>query len=1012
MATIKRNSGGIHITTFLALMLAARSLEAQLPQLPSAQLPSAVNIEIAGSGSGVWGWAAKASAEFETVSLLFQIMPRAASSPRTITLHRFKYSIEIDPKPQSVSPSSRFPRTTSATDLAARQFPTLHTLATPDCPNPFFGDEIDVFGKRAPIAMRVEPGVLMPQGKKLRVCVVALYEIRTQGASSAMQFASTAAELDVQAAEGGGRYRAYKQAYVRAHMLAVGRGLTNVAMKQFSAATDPKDLLYHSITIRGLDSSGRLDGGRVFIPWTKMPYDTAEPPRLPDGIVFGGDENPLLRGGLAMAVFAQEYETTGNRDSLRHAVRLLRWFEASEFRYQGRGTGFLLRVRRPGEGRPSGHYFFSSADEVAGMMLGLLYLHDALGAHASSNANERTSDQAERTRLRNFVRRFAEHLSANGYLIVPPSSFPRQERQIGWSGTYIYEWYLRQAFRHIVGRDFPPTMTPARLVQILRLPWGRSGDGVDSDNDGIIDDSKGDDLPGVTALIQAGIPVEKRAVLAIQGLGIETYLATMNGCSSSDPAIVLRVGPAGLPGWPVTLTAGDLQSLGVTVKRDYFNATMLLHFFQLAAKVPQRDPAWATVSAQMDAFIAGLVARQRTTLALDLTELGLLGHEFVAINALASALVVGPVLCTIVGPLLDVVLSVNPLLPVPPGTGLAMCAASGFTIKPDFQAKSGSCTQDDNYYAAAIRRRFLATGQNQDVIDRAVAAWHEFWPVSSLDEPEDLNRWNPQKKLGSGFKWEKDPTGRLMESGLEKGLTASMVASLKNNRLESLNHSAGLDFLLPTALLLPRTTGNAQLDRDALVAAGRGTDLPAYLPACTSRPFQAEEADRVRDRLIPRQCQLPWQWPPSNEADEQPAALTCGQQQSFRLNYSTLYGSGSSRRTLPHPVKVYSGAAIILGQSANARDAVNAMRASRSRTYDPVWTGDDIDYHSADCDPQRGLRVRVNLANTGGYYRVVVNDQENIPANGVLDITVPPAPQHVIRITGDRTPYTLQVDPN
>jgi hypothetical protein len=77
-------------------------------------------------------------------------------------------------------------------------------------------------------------------------------------------------------------------------------------MKQFFAATDPKDLLYHSIAIRGIDSPGGLDGGRVFIPWTKNPYDTATSSQLPDGIVFGGDENPLLRGGLAMAVFAQD----------------------------------------------------------------------------------------------------------------------------------------------------------------------------------------------------------------------------------------------------------------------------------------------------------------------------------------------------------------------------------------------------------------------------------------------------------------------------------------------------------------------------------------------------------------------------------------------------------------------------------------------------------------------------------------------------------------------------------
>lgn len=413
------------------------------------------------------------------------------------------------------------------------------------CANAFFDQTIDLSGNIAPASIRIEPGILTPAGSRLMVCATVNY-VDSNG-MAAEQHAR--AVLPVEPPAGGGQYLAYKQAYVRAHILEVGRGLSDVAMKQFEPERDPPGLLDHSLT---LTFQGRT---HVYVPWLKSTQQS-DGNSLPVGVIYGGDENPLLRGGLAMAAFALEYKATGSRETLRHAVRLLQWVSISEYQ----SSGFLLRTRHPGELRPDGHYFFASADEIAGVMLGMTYLCDALRSRPQTDSVLRAADAQTLAVLQGLVSRIAGQLSANAYFIVPPLGLPHRERQAGWSGLYVFEWYLRQAFKFVLGEDCPPRMSRGEvLLTLFTLPWGRS--------------DRPDERAQALAAFWPNLSAKQRAVLVIQALTASLHLS---------------------------------QGLHLS-QVNYFNLAMLMNFFQLSMFQPDNDATSVRVRDEMHRFLQNLL---------------------------------------------------------------------------------------------------------------------------------------------------------------------------------------------------------------------------------------------------------------------------------------------------------------------------------------------------------------------------------------------------------------------
>lgn len=180
---------------------------------------------------------------------------------------------------------------------------------------------------------------------------------------------------------------------------------------------------------------------RVYVPWVDE-----------NNSVHGGGDNPLLRGGLAMAAFAAEYRVTGTRSSLEYAERLLSYFEKSEATtHGGELTGFFLRCRHSSFTREIEQY--ASQDEIVGMVLGLYHLYIAA----------ETSNEKLAKRVQQLTKRLAKNLQAHGYLIFPPhdTGLPLKFHR-GSAGLWFFEWALGNAFERITGNRHESTLATTR----------------------------------------------------------------------------------------------------------------------------------------------------------------------------------------------------------------------------------------------------------------------------------------------------------------------------------------------------------------------------------------------------------------------------------------------------------------------------------------------------------------------------------------------------------------------
>jgi hypothetical protein len=251
--------------------------------------------------------------------------------------------------------------------------------------SPYFSDIVDLYGYTGPSSLEITPGIYVPPDSRQIVVHAKLLYQRINLEGRVESVSEGHARIDVQQLLADQRYHRYRDGYLRRHLLLMGRELSELWLKEYEPGKDRKEMLYHSRCFKAPGANQT----RLYVPWL---YPCGSPgcpgcgrtiaPGAPT--IYGGVENPLLRGGLAMSVFSLEY--LGGRDvsSLRHALLLFSYVQKSEWmNANGSPTGFFLRSRWPGydsaeKGYGTGEYFYASTDEIIGMTLGLYYLHEAL----------------------------------------------------------------------------------------------------------------------------------------------------------------------------------------------------------------------------------------------------------------------------------------------------------------------------------------------------------------------------------------------------------------------------------------------------------------------------------------------------------------------------------------------------------------------------------------------------------------------------------------------------------
>jgi hypothetical protein len=193
-------------------------------------------------------------------------------------------------------------------------------------------------------------------------------------------------------------------------------------------------------------NKGQAAQTRVYVPWIGD-----------NRVVHGGGDNPLLRGGLAMAAFAVEYMVKRKPTSLRYATHLLRYIERCELGH----TGLFYRCEHMNRSNDA-FGLHASTDELTGLMLGAYYLFLA------------TADRPHiRRRINELLSRLGRYLQSTAYILM---SLSTGELHRGFAGMAIFEWALQQAFQRITGERFEPD--PATYQIVSERLWQTYNDGL------------------------------------------------------------------------------------------------------------------------------------------------------------------------------------------------------------------------------------------------------------------------------------------------------------------------------------------------------------------------------------------------------------------------------------------------------------------------------------------------------------------------------------------------------
>jgi hypothetical protein len=704
---------------------------------------------------------------------------------------------------------------------------------------PFFEDKINLTDNTLPNEIDVSPGIYIPtDSTRIRVSATLAYDSLInsswQKSIAQAQREESITALIPATSMIEKTYERMRDGYIRRHLLEAGRGLSAVWLKEYEPCIDSKELLRHSRT-------QKVEGQtRVYVPWTykcKGDQCGASVEENSDAI-YGGDENPLLRGGLAMATFALEYLAFGNPVSLNHAMKLFEYVEKSEWRDPATGqlTGFFLRSRTPGNIHETTQrqYFYASVDEISGMSLGMLYLHQAISKAITDRPPGLNLDKVADVDLSilSLTRRLGNQLRNNFYIIVPlkkegntwaPIGLPVEFHK-GWSGVYPFQWFFSRGFKLITGDDYTISSGLYQDLSDFIVYGGTiphvSGDGEDvSLNDRLSTWSLGKVLESLAEQVS---PYDL-AIGSIQSLGITMY----------------NVGND----WKFPIPCAPDKTVHIDedmVKR--FNYAMLLHVYQLAQLYAPSEDEEKGVELEMARLVNGiLTSGEKTKLNI-------------------------------------------------PGLYWDVYAGAVFFLTgvylPDFfyewicndtpEVTIGSPGREidtlDIYSAAVavaynLPRRYTDPDKYQEYWNGIFHALGNspFGQTLPLGE-RDVNvikPHNPDSKWGSAFCWEhygpcivsgggcidcigdcKEGLGGNCETCCTDGLPDNLIDSKYqlSPPIDSMREGAGLDFLLPWSLLYAVSEDPTT---DFMKQALHNYDGP-YLQACTTNPVSLALANRGR----------------------------------------------------------------------------------------------------------------------------------------------------------------------
>jgi len=622
---------------------------------------------------------------------------------------------------------------------------------------PFFSDHIDLTKIRGTGTLQVAPGIYLPaDATKVRIRARLEYKaiIGSQsGLPNSDLIVDATREVPVARYPADRLYHRYRDGYLRRHLLDSGRNLSWVNLKEYEPGIDRKELLYHSSTLRAPG-----DRTRIYVPWVF--HCVGDTSRCGASVnddadaVYGGDENPLLRGGLAMATFALEFLSERNPQSLSVAAKLFDYVQASEWRFpNGTPSGFFLRSTEPGincqdTGR---EYCYASIDEIVGMVLGLYWFNVALMA-ASSDPDYGNYYRDTRYRLSALVDRLGSQLSSNYFFVLPPAGLP-QERQKGWSGGYPYQWYLIGGLRAITGTSYRP---PGDILEVdsdfwrsvKRMPW--NGERDESGN------PTNDDLSAVEQIVNLEMNAADRAVFAIQMLGFQMYWGGQD------------------------YHTGYYTTHIPKFKR--YNFPMLLHVFQLgmADEQNRQSDRISQIRQEMRRLVRGVVFPEVSKTRINLDQL---------LDAY-----VGIWTPTYAEPEIEV--------GVRGGDSEDYYAAAVAKAYDLFPAQSTRQRLDTllQQMPAAFMDGSLPIGERRLCIggDADGSMCDSDGTCAGAGQCRGIVH-NPNLKIGGAFCWEKEKGNRIQGGG--GPAPSSEIRTLYSRGLDAVREGAGLDYMFPTALL-------------------------------------------------------------------------------------------------------------------------------------------------------------------------------------------------------------------
>lgn len=894
----------------------------------------------------------------------------------------------------------------------------------------FFNDTVVLFGARAPTEFDVTPGVQYPQDSgKIIVEAQLAYGFNTPTDRDDLPATATITPVPARSTKAERMYERYLDGLLRRHLVSSGRELGISWLKQYEPGKDPKELLWHSRTARA-----GTDGGdtrtRVYVLWSTS---ECEPPThdstakgcgrtVANGAVvaLGGDENPLLKSGLIMTVFGNEYLASRDATRLDPALAVLKFVEDSEWKDPTDNyapTGFFLRsdwtgqVFDPSDLREWKH---ASVDELAGLCLGLGVLNKALLVAGPQYVGLRE-------RLVALVDRMGRQLQQNFYVIAPLRKKDGSWHKMGLPpvlhkgafGAVAYQWLFAAGFGAITGLNYVVESSSGATDMLATLA------GVDGQPEMDWFITRLRDWFGPNSL--------DLTIGAIQGIGIALY----HHSEGTDWTVPI---PCFFDKWPI---------LDKPVKKvsfsdfDRFNFPMLLHVYQFGMmNAMAQGIIGEEIRKEMARLIYGVLAAGGTETNLSLKGIrGLemlllgpisLGTQFLCnqsptvrigtVNSENEAYAAAVALSTDLPAMLDdeaqrahfgqlihsalvgAIAEFSENLPLGDSNG-GVCFDEGSKVVRSTNGPAGTtalwcggeeCREGESGDCASNYCKSLGAAQCMS--------------IDQIDPPVGVIRHNPKNQIGAEFIWENQLDNRIMGSppGLpqNRGVSGARMLRLYETTppIDSAREGIGLDFLVPMSMVIREGSRIPKLPV-ALPELEGLRKLHAHidgrtprLPLCASNPVvaAAPQGSRIFTPCTLRSPQI-----------EPDAAEGASRNDSY-TNATPLVKWGTPLRF--------------------NLDKVSTLRSSSSTTMDPLYPSvttvrdrngvehsirADQDYDFFRFRHRRDMLLRVT--NLSHQPLMVIADDS--PVTLPETISLSGATEHRIMITGHSGEYTINITP-